>query len=540
MMETRTVAIIDLVNNDPFRRSLFGRRLVDGNQASIMPQAIAAWCEQAGHRVEYTCYPDSPQALLQLAERTDIAFIASFTRTAQLAYAISHLMRSKGVVTVIGGPHARCYPQDSTRYFDYVLGFTDATLVGEVLRECAPHRPIGVRLSTDRQPVALPGVRERWKFQRQVFARRPFVKMVHMLGSLGCPYTCSFCMDADVPYQTLAYESIRDDLRFLLTQPGRPLVQWDDPNFGVRFDEYMSCIEEAVPADSVSSICHISLSILKKDRLQRLQRNGFKVVMPGIESWYDMANKSQTGGKLGMDKVHHIADHVNEVLRHIPFVQTNFILGLDSDEGPEPFELTRRFAALAPGAFPYVTLLTCFGQSAAINLEYQRAGRVLPFPFHFLNNSDVSNVRLKHFRWPEFFSHAIDLRSHLFSTGAIAKRFVTTHRGHAEWLRWMHLWRSIASERQKIVRYRRVRSLLETDRQVRRYWEGETTVLPDYYLDWMKRDLGPMWEFLPAGALEHDPNAYLADTQVGGQVVRAPVAGVVQWAGARAALPATA
>jgi hypothetical protein len=30
-----------------------------------------------------------------------------------------------GAITVIGGPHARCYPEDTARYFDYVLGFTD-------------------------------------------------------------------------------------------------------------------------------------------------------------------------------------------------------------------------------------------------------------------------------------------------------------------------------------------------------------------------------------------------------------------------------
>ena len=34
------------------------------------------------------------------------------------------------------------------------------------------------------------------------------------------------------------------------------------------------------------------------------------------------------------------------IVDHIPFVQTNFILGLDCDEGREPFELTKRFLDL--------------------------------------------------------------------------------------------------------------------------------------------------------------------------------------------------
>ena len=55
----------------------------------------------------------------------------------------------------------------------------------------------------------------------------------------------------------------------------------------------------------------------------------------------------------------------------------------------------------------------------------------------------------------------------------------------------------------------RVRSMLDTDKSVRDYLEGETTVLPDFYRDRIRRELGPFWDYLPEGALEHDPNAYL-------------------------------
>ena len=33
--------------------------------------------------------------------------------------------------------------------------------------------------------------------------------------------------------------------------------------------------------------------------------------------------------------------------------------------------------------------------------------------------------------------------------------------------------------------------------------------MPAFYTERMRRDLGPLWESLPAGALEHDANAYL-------------------------------
>jgi hypothetical protein len=44
---------------------------------------------------------------------------------------------------------------------------------------------------------------------------------------------------------------------------------------------------------------------------------------------------------------------------------------------------------------------------------------------------------------------------------------------------------------------------------LRRYFEQETTDLPAFFDAQIRNDLGPFWSFLPPGALEHDPNAYL-------------------------------
>jgi hypothetical protein len=52
-------------------------------------------------------------------------------------------------------------------------------------------------------------------------------------------------------------------------------------------------------------------------------------------------------------------------------------------------------------------------------------------------------------------------------------------------------------------------SLLSTDQTLRRFFEGETRELPGFYTDQMRADLGPWWDFLPDGALQHDQNAYL-------------------------------
>lgn len=503
-MHKLRIAIIDLTAKAP-TRTLYAR-VMNANLASIMPQVIAVWCEEE-HDVTLVCYTGFENLVNELPDNVDLVFIGAFTEAAQLAYSLSNLFRSKGSVTALGGPHARCYPQDARQYFDYVLGFTDKTVIRDVLNDCSQHRPIGIHITAKQQPATLPGVVERWKFIEPTLRKSPFIKIVPMIGSLGCPYTCSFCIDSIVPYQPLDFDVIKEDLRFLLRKFRRPHVGWHDPNFGVRFNDCMETIEEVVPPDSIDFIAESSLSLLSEPHLKRLKRNGFKAILPGIESWYDMGNKSKTGAKNGMDKVLQVSEHVNMILRYIPYVQTNFVLGLDVDEGSEPFELTKRFVDMTPGAFPAYSLFSAFGQAAPLNLEYQRANRVLPFPFHFLDNNHAMNVKPKNYSWPDFYDHVIDVTKHTYSWRAIFNRL----RANKSTIpRWMNVVRAVSSEGFGRLRYyTELRQRLDADPQFRDYFEQQTNELPQFFVDLIRKDLGPLWKWLPKGALYHDPNAYL-------------------------------
>ena len=498
------IGIIDIVSRGP-TRALYAR-VMNPNLASIMPQVIGVWCREQGHDVSFVCYTGFEDLLTELPGKVDLVFIGAFTEAAHTAYALSNLFRSKGAITAIGGPHARCYPEDAVKYFDYVLSFTDKENLRDILQDCCRHRPVGIQVAAPQQPRTLPGVRERWQFIEPTLKRAPFIQMVPMLGSLGCPYTCSFCIDAAVPYQPMDFDVIQEDLRFLLKKFRRPLVAWHDPNFGVRFDDYLDLIERAVPPGRIEFIAESSLSLLSEPHLKRLKHNGFQALLPGIESWFDLGNKSKTGAQVGMNKVRQVAEHVNLILSYIPYLQANFVLGLDTDQGAEPFDLTKRFLDLAPGAFPGYSLLTAFGRAAPLNLDYQRANRVLPFPFHFLNNNHAMNVKPKNYAWRDFYDHVIDLTSYSFSWRAIARRFGATQGLTA---RVMNVVRAISTEGFGRLRYHRdVRRRLDQDPQLLPYFEGETAELPSFYLNLVRKDLGPLWEWLPQGALVHDPNAY--------------------------------
>ena len=487
-------------------RALYAR-VMHANLASIMPQVLGVWCEELGHDVQLECYTGFEDLETILPRDIDVLFIGAFTQAAQLSYAISAMFRRRGVVTVLGGPHARCYPEDSQKYFDYVLGFTDKDLLREILEDPTQQPALGIHRTAGKQPKSLPGVRERWKFIEPTLRKAPAFQIVPMLGSLGCPYTCSFCIDSTVTYQALELEQIREDLRFLRTKMRRPRVAWHDPNFGVRFTEQMNAIEDAVPPGSIDFLAESSLTLLSEPHLKRMKRNGFKALLPGIESWYDMGNKANARSIRGLEKVKQVSAHVNMVMKYVPYVQTNFVLGLDSDHGDEPFELTKLFVDMTPGAFPGYSLLTAFGQAAPLNLEFQRAGRVAGFPFHFLNNNHAMNVRPKNYEWRAFYDRVIDLTKHSFSWKTVARRFAA-NRGTLP--RWMNVIRALSTEGSGRIHYHtEIRSRLDHDPGFRGYFEGEHDDLPQFYVDRVKRDLGSLWSHLPEGSLLHDTHAYL-------------------------------
>jgi hypothetical protein len=263
------------------------------------------------------------------------------------------------------------------------------------------------------------------------------------------------------------------------------------------------------------------LALLSEPHLKRLKKNGFKALLPGIESWFDLGGKSKTGALQGMDKVRQVSEHVNLILKYIPYVQTNFVLGLDSDEGEEPFELTKKFMDMTPGAFPGYSLLTAFGRAAALNLDYQRANRVLPFPFHFLNNNQAMNVRPRNYDWRTFYDHVIDLTRYSFSARAIFLRFGSTI-GMTS--RWLNLLRAVSTEGfGRLKYYKEIRERLDSDRQFSPYFEQESDQLPGFYLGMVRKDLGALWEWLPEGAIEHDPYSYLKSERSATNLVSPPL-----------------
>ena len=501
-MKKLQIGIIDLIYNKP-SQSLY-RRFVYPNFMSIMPQVIGVWCREEGHKVQYSIYTGTQRIDKLLTNDLDIVFISSFSYSAHLAYALSKYYRSKGIATVLGGPHARSYTEDACLYFDYVLGLTDKQLIQDLLHNFEGNNQRGTYLTAKSHPHSLPGVRERWDFIEQLHKLPLVFKGVPMIGSFGCPFHCDFCIDADIPYHSLDMEMIKEDLQFLIKKYKRPVVGWHDPNFGIQFNTLMDTLESAVPPGNIKFFAQCTLSSLSESKVQRLKKNGFIMIAVGIESWYDYGTKAKLESITGMDKVKKVAQQLNMVQQYIPLVQANIMYGFDSQSGPEPFTLTKRFIDLAPGIYPAYALLTSFGHGTRYNNEIDLENRIIPFPFHLMPGLNNLNIIPKNYSWEEFYAFYIDLLKYSFSARAMYRRFKANQVRAA---RWFTLFLSLSEG--GFGKIRHASSILKNLRMkqdFRSFMNKETDQVPAFMIGQIRKDLGTLWEWLPDKTLIKSPN----------------------------------
>ena len=399
----------------------FYNLLITKQFASITPQAISVWCRRAGHETFYATYHGAGEPHRLLPRDLDVVFIACYTQASAIAYALGRLYRRAGARTVIGGPHAKAFPVDCLRFFDLVVKECDQALVTDILSgRFAP----GSLISSPRPFEDVPTVEERMpEIRASAFYRgvRHPLSTIPMLASVGCPYRCDFCIDWNNSYREMAPERLAADLRFVARRlPGSPIM-FHDPNFAVGFERVFGVLEALPPAERPPYMMESSLTVLREDRLRRLKDTNCVFVAPGIESWTDYSNKSGVGRRAGVEKVERVADHFRRLGENVPYLQANFIFGLDTDAGDAPVDLTRLFMDRAPSVWPVINIPMPYGGTPLHDrlLADGRILRAMPFAFYY---APYLVTTLKNYDPAGYYERLIELFSHAASSSMLKRR----------------------------------------------------------------------------------------------------------------------
>jgi hypothetical protein len=325
-----------------------------------------------------------------------------------------------------------------------------------------------------------------------------------MIGSFGCQHKCDFCVEADIPYQLLDMDVIKEDLRFLVKNMKIPVVGWYDPNLAIQSNAFLDTLESAVPPGSINFFAQCTLAPLSEERVKRLKKNGFIFIAVGVESWFGYGGKVKAKSVSGMDKVIQVAEQLNMVQQYIPSVQANIMYGFDNESGPDPFELTKRFIEHAPGIYPAYNILTAFGHGLKHYSQNEIDKRIVPFPFHMMLGLNTLNIKPLNYSWEEFYMHYLDLLKYSFSPGVMYRRHKAVPFRYS---RWFNLFLSLSvggSGKKRNVQT--ILNNLRTKPDFRAFMNRETDKIPDFMIEEVKRDLGPIWEWLPDKTLSQIPN----------------------------------
>lgn len=460
--------------------------LITRQYASIMPQAVSVWCRNLGHNVYYATYSGNKDPKRLLPNDLDIVFISTYTQASALAYALARLYRRENTLTVVGGPHAKQFPEDCRRFFDVVVGDCDQTLITEILRDL----PRGEVLSSGRPFVGIPGVEERMPeiLASTFFANKPFpFSSIPLLTSTGCPNSCDFCIDWNNPYKLLPLDQLEEDMRYIFDHFPKMMIGFHDPNFAIKFEPVFDVLEKIPNRKRNTYIIETSLSNLRGPRLERLSAMGDFIVVPGIESWTSYSNKVGAGSAASpRQKLDKVIGQMKTIQPHVTGIQANFIFGLDADIGDEPVDLTMEFMDRAPFVIPNFNIPVPFGNTPLYE-KYLSEGRILtgmPFSFYYL---PYLVYTLKNYDPVVFYENLIGMFSYFSSGKMLRKRL----RAAPSLIPAGYNILKTLGSRQMVRRFTDILHLLKNDKQFRAFHEHETCVLPEFYHRQYESLLGP-------------------------------------------------
>jgi hypothetical protein len=499
MRQRRKIGIVELLSGEAVTgmtnrlyHSLFRRQF-----HGVMAQTVAVWCRRLGHEVTYATYYGQKRPDLLVPEDCDLVFVSAFTEASALSYALAKLFRRRGARTVLGGPHARAFPEDARRFFDLVVVDCDEATIGDI---AAGVFDPGTLVSNNNRGFVIPQLEERFQDvckASDYFGRRSPISVVPLLSSTGCPYACDFCVDWNNDFRARATCDLSADLSFAAEKFPGQLIAFYDPNFGVNFDKTLAAFEQVSPRTRNPYIIESSLSILKAQRLSRLRDTNCVYIAPGVESWADYANKSGTGRSRGHEKLEKVVGHFELIAQYVPGLQANFLFGTDADQSYEPVELTKRFIERFPNVFPGLAIPLAFGGTPLReSLKSQRRLVDLSPIFYF---NPVLTARPKNYDPITFYKLLIELFEATASPAMLKRRMTAK----VPWkiklsfvLRTMDLAAYLHDLRQ-------FAQLLQNDRSFLDFHEGKAGGIPDYYQHRLDRRLGVFSGLLSGKERQH-------------------------------------
>ena len=293
--------------------------------------------ENAGYYVK-AFVEDLAEIDLREVLKADLVGISTITSTAPRAYEIARLLKKRGKVVVMGGPHVTFLPDEALQACDFVLRgeaeesilpFMHALETGKDLGQvpglsfrvgdkCFHNPPAQACLDLNRLP-----------FPDFSLLKGKLHEIRPVLTSRGCPFDCYFCSVTQVfgrHYRFRSKESVLRELRGI--EPDQTIFFYDD-NFTAapeRTKELLKMmIEEKITPRWTAQVRADAAQ--DDELLELMQKSNCHYVYIGIES-VNPDTLREYNKKLTLDK---IEEAIRKFHEHDIRIHGMFVLGSDHD-----------------------------------------------------------------------------------------------------------------------------------------------------------------------------------------------------------------
>jgi len=323
-----------------FRRFLHLNSLVLPVLASLTPSDVSV------RLIDESIYIKKPNYEKLHA---DLAALSVRTSCANRAYAISDLLRARGIKTVLGGIHPTVLPEESKRHADAVVIGEAEGIWPQVIQDFRQGvlKPFYARTSApDMKGLPLP--------RRDLLRSRD--RALFCIPTLqtgrGCPHQCTFCSVTKINGGSYRKRPVADIARELRSMGKsnldfrRPLAHWqdkllfflDDNLFADR--NYAKDLLERLKPFKKMWYTQAAVSLANDPALLRLAReSGCRIVSLGFDSLVqnslDQANKA-------FNRTRFFAEAVDRIHQAGLMVAASMMFGFDEDD-TGVFEKTLRF-----------------------------------------------------------------------------------------------------------------------------------------------------------------------------------------------------
>jgi len=312
--------------------------------------------------------------LKELPDSFDLVAISTYSAQIFEAYELADKYKTRGIKTVIGGPHVTCVPEEAKKHCDCVVIGEGEAVWEELLNDFQGNRLKPYYSSFDKDfdlakaPMPKFGLLDSQKYNR-----------LTVQTSRGCPHQCEFCGASILitkRYKQKPGQKVLDEIREIKKIWDRPFIEFADDNTFVN-KKYWKDLLKDLKDENIKWFTETDVSVAEDNELLSLMReSGCQQVLIGLESpsvaGLDRLELSNNWKLKQLDKYRYA---IEKIQSHGITVNGCFILGLDGhDKGV--FEEVWNFIKESGLYEVQITIMTAFPGTPLYG-RLQKAKRVL-------------------------------------------------------------------------------------------------------------------------------------------------------------------